>query len=60
MNPRVEGGAPRRPLIQEARRSSPLQKLTAPRLVIGRRRMSFLTTFRTGGREGRDMRSAIP
>jgi hypothetical protein len=42
MNPRVEGGAPRRPLIQEARRSSPLQKLTAPRrLVIGRRRMSF-------------------
>jgi hypothetical protein len=60
MNLRVEGGTPRRPLIHGlagARRSK--ARCTAPP-VNDRRRMSFLTRSRTGEREDRDKRWAIP
>lgn len=60
MNRRVEGGAPRRPLIQGLAGPRPSKaRCTAPP-VNDRRRMSFLTRSRTGEREDRDKRWAIP
>jgi hypothetical protein len=56
MNLRVEGGAPRRPLIQGLAGLAPPKLATS---VNGRHQMPFLTTPRTGGREDRNKRSAI-